>query len=97
MENGTLSYYSYCKKDAVGWLLMQGLGKHLKPEVSANDASESEVVSFISNCLALFFCVSREKDNEEEDAKDENGNDEKAAGILNASILRHAQNQLLFL
>jgi len=33
VENGTLSYYSYCKKDAVGWLQMPGLGKHLKPEL----------------------------------------------------------------
>ena len=38
--------------------------------------------------MALFFCKSREKDNEEKDAKDENGNDERAAGMLGGGIRR---------
>ena len=29
----------------------------------------------------MFFCLSREKKNEDEDARNENGDDEEAAGI----------------
>ena len=53
---------------------------------TTNDFLASKVVSFIYVCLALFFCLSREKKNEDEDARNENGDDEEAAGIGGGEI-----------
>ena len=39
--------------------------EYFTPVHTANDSSETEVIRVIYVCLALFFCKSTEKDNEE--------------------------------